>query len=307
MWFRKSSSGPSRQEHILAETQAQENAFAGERALQMGRLPPHIESRLRESRQNGLPWTSTLSVSEFALLSKWGLRPISQVMGVSYYHVQLQLGLDLSYAYDSYVMTGQEQAVREGFELAQKRLIQEAQILGASAIVGVKMRIEPGEGPHERQFIMAGTAVTMTGSNIPTPSVPVVCTGSLQDFAKLLSTGAMPVGLAIGVGVYYQYSTYQDMRQLGSWNNREIPAFTSAIYQVRHRAMRQMIQDVSSVRPSHILAHTTHFSVEDIEVERGENDTRIDHIVQFTVIGTAVDSSFGSHSDKPMTMLNLGR
>lgn len=308
MWFRKSSSGDSREQRLAAQALAQENTLAGERALQNGRLPPHIEAKLDNVKQGGLPWTSTLSVSEFALLSKSGLRPISQVMGVSYYHAQLRLGLDPSFTYDSYVMSNQEQSVREGFKLAKQRLMQEAELLGAHAVVGVKMRVEPGEGPHERQFIMTGTAVAMIDSRYQVPNVPILCTGSLQDFAKLLRLDAIPIDLAIGVGVYYQYSTFQDMQQVGSWYNREIPAFTSALYQVRHRAMRQMIQDTSPIHPSHILAHTTHFSVEDVEVERGEYDNRIDHIVQFTVIGTAIDSkSPAIPADKSVTTINLGR
>src|SRR5260370_26250192 len=74
-----------------ARSRAQTEQAASLDALAHGGLPLRAQQRLGEIGESGSGFfTSDLSVGEFALVHALGLRPISQVMGSSVYHVGWQ-------------------------------------------------------------------------------------------------------------------------------------------------------------------------------------------------------------------------
>src|SRR4051794_2557538 len=79
-------------EEEAAERAAEQEALAAQAALAAGQIPPKAQRRLAELRASGDDafFTSTLSVPEFLLAREDRLRPITQVMGSSVYHVGWQ-------------------------------------------------------------------------------------------------------------------------------------------------------------------------------------------------------------------------
>ena len=79
-------------EEKAAEDLAEEEAEQAQAALAAGGIPPKAQRRLAELRASGDDafFTSTLSVPEALLVREDGLRPVTQVMGSSIYHVGWQ-------------------------------------------------------------------------------------------------------------------------------------------------------------------------------------------------------------------------
>lgn len=258
-------------------------------ALARGQLPGYVRQRLDTQRTGALPWTSDLSVNEWLLMKNYKFRPLGLVMGSSYYHVGYSKA-NFSGSWGSGEVRSISNALYQGRHLALTRMSQEAKELGANAVVGVRLETKmPSYAGHETEFVAIGTAVAMEG--LAPSANPVLCTVSGQDLAKLLAAGAIPVSLALGVSVYYQYTTARDTWREQSWSNQEMPMFTESVYQTRHTAMRNMIHEAVQAGGSGVLAHETKLHVYEVEVERGENDKRTDHILEFVSIGTVVSST----------------
>lgn len=287
---------------------AEQSRLRGEQtqdALMRGQLPPNVLDRMQRERDGNLPWTSDLSVNEWHLMRAYGFRPLGLVMGSCFYHVGYSVANQAGTWY-SRDLTDVETALYEGRRRALHRLEQEAAALGAHAVVGVRIHSQkPGYYGHESEFAAFGTAVAYDG--VPTPERPVLCTVDGQSLAKLLQAGSLPVGLAMGVCVYYQYSSRQDMWQLRSWSNQEIPTFTDAVYQTRNRAVRNMWKEAQQLGATGVLAHETRLEVMEVEVERGQGDEREDHVLEFLSVGTAVASTKVPVPLKPDMVLNVGR
>lgn len=270
---------------------------------QSGR-PIASKGELQNLRQNvRLPWTSSLSVNEWLVFSTMGLKPLGMVMGSCFYHIGYSLA---NYAGTWYSMDLQDQeaALIEGRRLAIRRMVQEAEALGAHAVVAVRMEAnQPGYYGHETEFVAIGTAVCLEG--MPPPKQPLVCTVSGEDFLKLIRAGSVPVGVALGACVHYQYTSRQDRFQATSYWNTEVPTFTEAIYHTRNRALREMWADAKRIGATGVLAHDTELRIVDVDVERGEYDDREDHIVEFLAIGTAVASKSENTPLKPEMVLEL--
>jgi uncharacterized protein YbjQ (UPF0145 family) len=209
------------------------------------------------------------------------------VMGTAYYHFGFT-----DYFYKQLGFSGEvsnvEDAMYASFQVALARLKLEAKAVGAHAVVGVKLRsrkIEVGQGAHEVEYTFMGTAVRMEGHEVP--EEPVLCTVSVPEFAKLVECGSMPVGMALGIGIYYQYTDFINSWQNSSWSNQEIQNYTEASYYVREIAMKRFSADVKRHHGHGVLAHNTSFSVRKIDVDNNNNN-RIDHLLEFVSMGTVV-------------------
>lgn len=269
-------------------------------ALERGQLPPNVIERLTSQGKGQLPWTSDLSVNEWLSLKRYKLQPVGQVMGSSYYqigYVQIPVNAGFSgYSSASRELQAPTLALYEGRERAIARLLQEAAMLGANAVVGFRMDekgYEPKDGLIE--FVCYGTAVRVDG--LPKSDVPVICSVSGQDFVRLLAAGQLPVGLALGATVYYLQTDWYDLQQEHSWYNQEMQGFTQGVYQARHLAARKMREDMARLGATGVVGADFTLRVE--EVARGiateEGEEIVDHILEVVMLGTAVlqvDASF---------------
>jgi hypothetical protein len=79
------------EEEKQAEAEREARERAAIEAIEAGGIPPEAQRRLAQLREApGHAYTSTLSVNGAARARELGLRPITQVMGSSVYHVGFQ-------------------------------------------------------------------------------------------------------------------------------------------------------------------------------------------------------------------------
>jgi uncharacterized protein YbjQ (UPF0145 family) len=128
---------------------------------------------------NGRPFTSDLSGQDFWTLLKSGHRPVSLVMGNCVYHVAHQtLGGWFSTVGQNVEMTNFTQALYDARELAMERLQYEAQMDGATGVVGtvIEETTHGGWDSHVIEFFAVGTAVMPLATNEPPPAPLLVMT-----------------------------------------------------------------------------------------------------------------------------------
>src|SRR5580704_6933362 len=110
-------------------------------------VPPPIRARLEGARAGTLPWMATLTPAELLVARSHGLKPIAAVSASCWLH------------YGWSWTEGHAQ----GWELALRRLREEARAAGANAVLDVKMRTVPLDVESSMDFTLVGTAVRMEG------------------------------------------------------------------------------------------------------------------------------------------------
>jgi len=274
-------------------TEVDTRAQTDQERLARGGLPLGAELRLKDLRQNGKFFTSNLSVNELALAATQGVQPLGQVMGSTIYHV----GWQYTPMYQSAELVALSHAQYHARLLAISRLQQEAQILGAHGVIGVRLERQAYSwGENLLEFAARGTAVSLPG--IPVPQKPFVCALSGQEFYGLRRAGLFPVGFVFGTCTYYHIASYSNqwMTQggifgVGSLQNVELTDYTEAVYIARHTAMSQMENEAFRVSAEGIVGVTIEKSIQTHEVDIDNQPKRRDLIVEFTALGTAVVKS----------------
>ncbi len=276
----------------LRETQQAEQQASID-SLQRGGLPIQAQRRLDEvRRQENRFFTSDLSVNEFLLARESELRPISQVMGSSIYHV----GWQRMPGQMSYYSTSQELSVLSGAynharQLALGRLEEEAQRVGADAVIGVHVtrgRYEWGRDLIE--FNTVGTAVRIEGA--PPAKQPSLTNLSGQDFWKLARSGHWPLGVVAASTVFYVVASWQtQMANNSFWGrgaNMELQDFTQGLYHARNIAIAHVREQALKLGGEGVVGMEIEQSEEEREVELGNEQRRTDMVFTFHCIGTAI-------------------
>ncbi len=192
-------------------------------------LPSGAAERLRAMRGTGdrpAFFTSDLSVDEFLLVEQAGFEALGLVLGSSIYHVGFQWQ-KWSVSQELPVLT---RAMYDARELAMTRMEEEADLLGADGVVGVRLVFKQyamDEGVLEFQAI--GTAIRhreRKGSFRTKDNRPFTSDLSGQDLWKLVRAGYRPVSLAMGACVYHiaHLSFMQALKQVG--RNQEMKIYT---------------------------------------------------------------------------------
>ncbi len=256
-----------------------------------GGVPLDAVSRLRRMRgEGGAPlFTSDLSVSEFVLLEQMGWRPLGLVLGSSIYHVGIQYG---NY-YQNQELQYLTAAMYEARELAMSRMEEEADVLGADGIVGVRLEVGGyAWAENGLEFTAIGTAVKApSGAWRTHDNKPFTSDFSVQDFYKLVtSTGYVPRELVLGNCVYHiaHQGFMQQMRTLG--NNVELNNYTEAIYDARELAMGRMQAEAEAHGADGIVG------MQIVEKTHIWNP----HVIEFMAIGTSVEKR-GEPKPVPLT------
>lgn len=258
--------------------------------LERGGLTLDAERRLRDLHGRPAFFTSNLSVNEFVLTAANGVRPLGQVMGSTVFHV----GWQFPPAYQSTELVTMSHAQRQARHLALGRLQQEAKLLGAHGVVGVRLERQAFEwGSHLIEWTARGTAVSVPGE--PVPAQPFVCALSGQEYWALRQAGCAPVGFAFGCCVYYHVAAYSTQWATGGGllgggyaGNIELTDYTQAVYTARHAAMTRLSDEAAREGADGVVGVTVEPDIRTYEVELQNDQRRRDLIVSFTALGTAI-------------------
>jgi uncharacterized protein YbjQ (UPF0145 family) len=190
--------------------------------VRAGGLPIRAQMRLaEEAGPNKKLFTSDLSVSEFLLVEETKARPISQVMGSSIYRI----GTIADYkggGEQIFEIATISKGHREARRCALSRLFQEAQIVGADAVVGVRLRermITMGshskggdDGGEIIEFTAVGTAIDANWITHP-PKIPVITDLSGQELWALAKDGFEPCGFLFEFSRFHVWHVLKDYQQ----------------------------------------------------------------------------------------------
>jgi uncharacterized protein YbjQ (UPF0145 family) len=297
------------------EQAAQERAKTAEHAaerdarslalIEGGHIPLVATERLRRfAGADGQPdaatvFSSDLQVSEWSALARLDVRPITQVMGSSIYHVGWQptyynVPTEVSVLSDAY---------NECRRLALGRLLEEAATCGADAVVG--LRIDQGAhdwAPGSVEFIALGTAVRLPEAMRDPHGTTVLSDLSGQEFVQLCQAGVRPVGIAAHTSVHYVPASGQtQMAQSGwgsSWANQELVDFSQGVYEAREKAMGEVTAQVRGLGGDGIIGVELREQSRTYEVRRAMYESK-DLQVTFHAMGTVVREDPTLASDAP--------
>jgi uncharacterized protein YbjQ (UPF0145 family) len=243
-------------------------------------LPPEALERLTKPEPGTAKpalFTSDFSVNEFMLVKEAGFYPRGLVFGSSIFHVGIQ-----TRRWGSNVELDKlTQAMYSARELAMARMEEEAELLGADGVVGVRLDIKYYDwGKHSAEFIAIGTAVSarIEGNWRQAEQKPFTSDLNGQDFWTLLRTGYAPVSLVLGNCVFHvgHRSGFQAAGQYPV--SRELPKVTQALYEARERAMTRMQDEAANVGAEGVVG---------VQLEE-KSHMMGSHVIEFLAVGTAV-------------------
>ena len=259
---------------------------------------------MEEIRDSGT-WGSSLSTAEFAGIRSVGFEPAGQVLGAAVYNIGYTGGYMCPGSWAGYggfvtpatsvtsVSGGGTSMVSFGpmvatlYEARRKaigRMVAECQELGGHGIVGVRLTI--GSFPAGGlEFKAIGTAVRAPGA--PPPRQPFTSDVSGQDFAKLMLSGWVPAGLVLGISIGSRHDDWLTITQT-RWTsgNAEVHGYTDLVNRTRHDARHQLEGDVARVGADGVVVQDMDVRIRERECPMSEG--RRDHIVEATIIGTAI-------------------
>lgn len=224
--------------------------------------------------EQGGAWDSALSAKEFAAIRTVGFEPVGQVFGAAVYYLATVAGVSCpgttaagypppgatpgpAEPSGSSLVTGfpgtaarLAQGLYEGRRTAIDRMVGECADLGGHGIVGAVLRV--AEIPATSftaaaiKFTVTGTAVRAGGC--PPLARPFAADLSGPDFAKLVTAGWMPAGIALGIAVA---GLHDDLvtTSSGPWGtgNAEVPGYTGLMTRVRQDARDRLAQSVRAL------------------------------------------------------------
>ncbi len=297
--------------------QEQQDAEASRRALETGGLPLQATRRLSEETAAGHPlFTSDLSTKEFSLTRTLGYQPLSQVMGSSIYHVGWQYTQTYAPDPSARELTTLTHAHQQAAQLALSRLDQEAALLKAHGVIGVRLTTRDYEwGRDMLEFTAIGTAIKLP--NTPLPQRPFLSDLSGQEFWTLLQAGYYPIGIVTGYCAYYICLGSTLAVQMGNWyrsRNQEMTPFSKGISTARKLAMKRVVDMARNLKAVGVVG--VHIGC-DRNIIEYETDKPVryymDLCVRFSIIGTAITAQRPDHvipSPRPtltLTDLRPGR
>ena len=232
--------------------------------VQAGGLPIRAKMRLADETRHHL-FTSDLSVSEFYLSRDVKCSPISQVMGSSIFHI----GKIADYKGNTGEIETISQAHRDSRKLALSRCFQEAQMLQADAVIGMRLQerlITMGkhgkggdDGDEIIEFTVFGTAVRAPWITHD-PGMPVITDLSGQDLWALAQDGFEPCGFLFEFCRYHIWHVMQN----GFGASGEVTAASEAIATARQIVESKLLAQAAWYKAEFVVGSDVKLDVREV-------------------------------------------
>jgi len=218
-------------------------------------------------------FTSTLSASEFALLSDLGPEPVAQVLGTSVYQVGWQyLPPEAQWYGDhfSYLETISA-AWNQARADALQRMRAEASSVAADAVVGVTLRRGKHDwGRRSVDFVASGTAVRLRVGRVggfesgPARPEPMLSNLSVQDYWQLVRGGWNPAGLVAATSACFvsQGLARRWRRRLSFLRNQELDEFSDGFSGARRSAVDNLRRQARDLGASGVVGASFEYELE---------------------------------------------
>jgi len=241
------------------------------------------------SGAEGGTWGSAFTADEFVAVRSAGFEVVGQVFGAAVYAADSAITASCPGTGSS--ASGPEpfapliRAMYQARQAAIDRMVTECVQLGGHGVVGVRLakgRIFSLGGP---QFTAIGTAVRAPGAS--GRRAPFTADVSGQDFAKLITAGWVPAGIAQGISIGSRHDDWATTRQARwSFGNAEVTGWTELVSQCRRDARRQLEGDVKRLGAEGVVLTAMQMQVRERDCPRTVGCR--DHIVEATLTGTAI-------------------
>jgi uncharacterized protein YbjQ (UPF0145 family) len=232
--------------------------------VQAGGLPIRAQLRLADETRHHL-FTSDLTVSEFLLSKDAKCTPVSQVMGSSIFHV----GRIADYKGTTGEIETISQAHRDSRRLALSRCFQEAQAIGADAVIGVRIKerlITVGQhgkggddGDEVIEFTVFGTAVRAPWIT-HAPGSPVVTDLSGQDLWALAQDGFEPCGFLFE---FCRYHVWHVMKN-GIASSGEVTAAHEGVETARQIVTKKLLDQAAWYKAEFVVGSDVKLGVREV-------------------------------------------
>ena len=244
---------------------------------------------------------TSVDVNELVALESVGYEPAGVVTGSSVYEIPLRgRWARVNQNAELGVFT---HGLHEARLSALARIRHGAVELGADGVVGIQFELPsiPKNG-NEVRFSAIGLAIR-TGSNAAVQprkdsiQNPFTTTLSGHDFALIVRSGYLVVGMVMGVCVFHvgRRDMVATMNNLP--RNTELTVITEALYQSRELAMARMQQEAIAIDSDGVLGA----QVEEHTHAWGSR------VIEFLALGTGIELVTEDHqSIKPDVVVSLG-
>ena len=239
-----------------------------QQALTQNRLPGFVAERLSGAASGKMPWMATMTPAELLVMRSHGIRPIATVTGTCALHY----GFSWTRGHAG------------GWRTAAARLVEEAQLCQANAVVDVKMRTAHLAVGSTMDYTLVGTAIKVEG--LPPSADPIIATISTIEFARLLEAGIVPVGLAIGAAYQWLQTGLYDLEGGGTWNNRPLTELGRFWESIRREALSDMRAD-GRRQGNGVLAH---IQFGEMLKREGDQTTTAAYLARYIIMGSVVDT-----------------
>jgi uncharacterized protein YbjQ (UPF0145 family) len=263
--------------------------------------------------RSGGTWGSALTCQEFAAVGSVGFEPAGQVFGAAVYAAASAGGSSCPGTSGSAgggmpappdvraVGPGDAgssgllvEAMYQARDAAIGRMTAQCAALGGHGVVGVRL--------SRGRFALGGLQFTATGTAVRAPGAaaprrPFTSGVSGQDFARLITAGWVPAGLALGIAVGSRHDDRATARQARPWSgNAEVAGWTELVNQSRKDARRRLEADVRQLGGEGVVIAGMQMWVREQNCPAAVG--RRDHVAEVTFTGTAI-ARFSPASHRP--------
>jgi len=257
--------------------------------------PPAVAGAGEAGARPGGTWGSALTAAEFAIIRGVGFEPVGQVFGAAVYAAGDARGYDCPGARGS---SGAAMPAQPATQVSGRGdpgsfgLLVEAMYQARLTAIDRMTAECSGLGGHG-VFPRGGLEFTAVGTAVRAPGAPhgrrapFTCGMSGQAFARLVMTGWVPAGLAVGISIGSRHDDRPTARQTRQWSgNVEVAGWTELVSQSRHDARHRLEDDVRRFGAEGAV-------IADMQMRARERDCpvmpgRRDHVVEVTLTGTAI-------------------
>lgn len=256
---------------------------------------------------SGGTWDSALSAGGFAAVRSAGFEPVGQVFGAAVYYLATVAGVScpgtmgaIHPPNDAGSAGRLADSLLAGRRTALERMAAGCAGLGGHGIVGATLTVT--EIPATSltaaaiEFTAAGTAVRASGC--PPLARPFAAELSGPDFAKLVMSGWVPAGIALGISVAGLHDELVTTSS-GSWGtgNAEVPTYTGLVSAARAAARDRLELSVRGLGADGVVVSALSSRVRSDRCHARAAAT--DHFAEAVITGTAVARIGGSTAGVP--------
>jgi uncharacterized protein YbjQ (UPF0145 family) len=292
-FWRKDTEEERQRKELAAQKKADQEESI--RQLEAGGLPVQATKRLTAQMASGSkPFSSSLTAKEYLLAREAGYQPIGQVMGTSFMRVGSSYYNQGYGWYQTGEVTSLTQTHKVARELAADRLKQEAKLLGADGVIGVRIKkTDHTWSKGVSEFTAIGTAIRLPDREMLAhiKNLPFTSSLSGQEFWQLYEGGYLPCGLVMGNCSYYVYGTSQTWSaQFGFFSsmvNQELTDFNNGFTCARRLAVDRLKQATAEEGADGAVAMDVEYTLQRARLDTG-NQHNINLMVDFMALGTGV-------------------